>query len=299
MATQPDLGIKNPYALDEKQFARRRRPAQGAARAASASTGRTTSRRSRRSRPATRCVGTTWQVIENLAQADKAPVKAILPEEGATGWSDTWMIASKAQAPELRLRVAGLHRQPGGERRRSAEYFGEAPSNAKACDYRGQGFCDTYHAGDEDYASTRSGTGPPRSPSASTAAPTSTCTDYSQWTPGLDRDQGLTADDRAGPRPPVPGDRARRLSGVLHRRPALRLGAAARGAAALAGRGLPRRAGGAARHRVLAADSFTGEVEQRLDARQHHHRASPSRVYQTVTLRTVGIAALVTVDRRR
>ncbi len=40
MATQPELGITNPYALDETQFAGGRRPAQAAARASSAATGR-------------------------------------------------------------------------------------------------------------------------------------------------------------------------------------------------------------------------------------------------------------------
>ena len=44
-------------------------------------------------------LGTTWQVIANLLDADKVPVKTVLPKEGATGWSDTWMIASKAKHP--------------------------------------------------------------------------------------------------------------------------------------------------------------------------------------------------------
>ena len=42
-------------------------------------------------------VGTTWQVIANLAQAEKAPVQVVLPKEGATGWSDTWMVGAKSQ----------------------------------------------------------------------------------------------------------------------------------------------------------------------------------------------------------
>ncbi len=41
-------------------------------------------------------VGTTWQVIANTINADgKTKVKTVLPKEGATGWSDTWMISSQ------------------------------------------------------------------------------------------------------------------------------------------------------------------------------------------------------------
>ena len=41
--------------------------------------------------------GTTWQVIVNLAQANGATIDAVKPVEGATGWSDTWMISSQAK----------------------------------------------------------------------------------------------------------------------------------------------------------------------------------------------------------
>ena len=51
-------------------------------------------------------VGTTWQVIANLVEADKKspPIEAILPKEGATGWSDTWMISSEAKNPNCAYR---------------------------------------------------------------------------------------------------------------------------------------------------------------------------------------------------
>jgi putative spermidine/putrescine transport system substrate-binding protein len=32
-----------------------------------------------------------------------------------------------------------------------AEWFGEAPANAKSCDLTSEGFCDTFHADDEPY----------------------------------------------------------------------------------------------------------------------------------------------------
>ena len=42
--------------------------------------------------------GTSWQYQLNtiLAEDPDAPVAATLPDEGSTGWSDTWMIASDA-----------------------------------------------------------------------------------------------------------------------------------------------------------------------------------------------------------
>ena len=44
-------------------------------------------------------LGTTWQVIANLATADGAKVQTVLPKEGSTAWSDTWMVSSKAKHP--------------------------------------------------------------------------------------------------------------------------------------------------------------------------------------------------------
>ena len=54
MATKPDLGIKNPYALDQKQFDAAVDPAQGAEVQRRRVLGRTTPRRCRPSSPAPR-----------------------------------------------------------------------------------------------------------------------------------------------------------------------------------------------------------------------------------------------------
>ena len=34
-----------------------------------------------------------------MLAGDKGPVETTLPKEGSTGWSDTWMISSKAKNP--------------------------------------------------------------------------------------------------------------------------------------------------------------------------------------------------------
>ena len=71
-------------------------------------------------------LGTTWQVIANLLEADKVPIKTMLPKEGATGWSDTWMISSKAKNPNCMYMWMDHIISPKANAA-VAEWFGEAP----------------------------------------------------------------------------------------------------------------------------------------------------------------------------
>ncbi|MEY4313097.1 MAG: hypothetical protein RLZZ319_606 [Actinomycetota bacterium] len=148
MKTQPDLGITNPYALDETQFAaavdllKVQRGIVGEywsdylAQAQSFTTGDTV-------------LGTSWQVIVGMLKADNQPIEAILPEEGATGWSDTWMVSSTAE--HVNCAYMWLEHMANPETNALATgYFGEAPSSQAACDFRTD--CADYHAGDADYA---------------------------------------------------------------------------------------------------------------------------------------------------
>jgi putative spermidine/putrescine transport system substrate-binding protein len=93
MNTQPDLGIEHPYSLDEDQLA----AAVDLLKAQREHIGEYWSdylKEIQAFKTGDSVVGTTWQVIVNLAQGEKAPVEAFLPEEGSTGWSDTWMVSS-------------------------------------------------------------------------------------------------------------------------------------------------------------------------------------------------------------
>ena len=150
MKTQPDLGITDPYALDADQLA----AAVDLLKKQKTVVGEYWSDYTKEIsafKSGDSVLGTTWQIIVSLAQAEKAPVKAILPEEGATGWSDTWMISSKAEHPNCAY--AWMNHIISPEANDSvAEWFGEAPANAKACDIATEGFCDEYHAGDEAFA---------------------------------------------------------------------------------------------------------------------------------------------------
>ncbi|SCL21865.1 putative spermidine/putrescine transport system substrate-binding protein [Micromonospora rhizosphaerae] len=150
MKHQPDLGIKNPYALDDKQFA----AAVDLLKKQNELIGEYWSdytKEVQAFKTGNSVLGTTWQVITNLAQADKAPVEAILPEEGATGWSDTWMISSKAKHPNCAYRWMDHIISPKANAA-VAEWFGEAPSNRLSCAQTAdKNHCATFHAEDEAY----------------------------------------------------------------------------------------------------------------------------------------------------
>jgi len=152
MATKPDLKITNPYALDDKQFTaavdllKGQKPLVGqywtdylkqmdAFRAGDVE------------------VGTTWQIITNLLQGEDpaVPVEVVKPKEGATGWSDTWMINSKSK--NVDCAYAFINHLVSPETNAAiAEWFGEAPGNSKSCALTAdKSHCDTFHADDDAF----------------------------------------------------------------------------------------------------------------------------------------------------
>ncbi|WP_169745152.1 ABC transporter substrate-binding protein [Cryptosporangium arvum] len=151
MRHQPDLGIKNPYALDDTQFA-----------AAIALLEQQKSSVSEYWSDYTEevaafkagdaIVGTAWQVIANLTEAEGTNIKAILPEEGATGWSDTWMVGAKSPHKNCAYKWFD-HIVSPQVNAQVAEYFGESPGNSKSCAFTTDpNHCKTFHAGDASYA---------------------------------------------------------------------------------------------------------------------------------------------------
>ena len=152
MRHKPDLKITNPYALDRTQLD----AAVALLKAQRVNVGEYWSDYTKEVQAfesGNSVIGTTWQVIANLVTADKkAAVKAGVPEEGTTGWSDTWMIAAKAAHPNCMYKwmdwitSAKVNAQV-------AEWFGEAPSQSLACkETSDKTFCDVYHAADKDYS---------------------------------------------------------------------------------------------------------------------------------------------------
>jgi putative spermidine/putrescine transport system substrate-binding protein len=148
---EPQLGIEDPYELNEEQFGaavqllKEQRPYVGeywsdAAKQISAfANGDST-------------VGTTWQYQYFALQEEGEPVAAspasqgFLPKEGATGWSDTWMISSEAKHPNCMYMWMNWIIEPKVNAE-VAEYFGEAPAQELACEETAEkGFCAKYHA---------------------------------------------------------------------------------------------------------------------------------------------------------
>jgi putative spermidine/putrescine transport system substrate-binding protein len=152
MATQPELGITNPYALDQTQFD----AAIAALETQKGIVGQYwalyTDQQAALEK-GTVTLGTTWQVIVNLAKANGAKIDSTLHNEGATGWSDTWMVSSKAKHPNCAYQWLNHIISPQANAG-VAEWFGEAPSNAKSCALTADpNHCATFHADDEDYFS--------------------------------------------------------------------------------------------------------------------------------------------------
>jgi spermidine/putrescine-binding protein len=149
MTHEPDLGIENPYALDQEQF----QAAVDLLKEQRQHVGEYWSdylKEIQAFETGDSVVGTTWQVIQNVLAGGGAATDVVLPEEGATGWSDTWMIASEAKNPNCAYAWLDWIASPEVNAQATA-YFGEAPSSDAACDYRDD--CEAYHAGDEEYAS--------------------------------------------------------------------------------------------------------------------------------------------------
>jgi len=150
-ATQPDLNITDPYELDEEQFNAavdllKKQAAAGAnywPGDVAKQIGEYTNGDS--------VVGTTWpyQYVQLTAADPPVAVTAIKPTEGTTGWSDTWMLYSKAANPNCMYLWMNHMISPEAQAA-VAEGFGEAPVNLKACELTtNQNHCDEYHADDE------------------------------------------------------------------------------------------------------------------------------------------------------
>ncbi len=149
MSHEPDLGITNPYALDEEQLAaaidllKQQNEivseywADPAAQITSFAGGTTV-------------LGTSWEVLRKLTEDDK--FKSVLPEEGSTGWSDAWMLATESKNPNCAYAWMDYASAPDVNGA-IAMNFGMAPANAAFCETgdEAKAHCDYYNATDEEY----------------------------------------------------------------------------------------------------------------------------------------------------
>jgi putative spermidine/putrescine transport system substrate-binding protein len=164
-AHQPDLGIVDPYELNDDQFnaavdlLKQQHPYVG-------DYWSSYLKQINLFTSGDDQVGTTWQYQYFTLLADNQPVKApgpdtgFVPTEGATGWSDTWMIAKNAAHPNCMYKWMN-YVTSAPVQAQIMQWFGEAPAQSQACppdvvDAAGKKlglapdpkFCDEYHAGD-------------------------------------------------------------------------------------------------------------------------------------------------------
>ena len=145
MSSRPELGISNPYALDRSQFA--------AAIDVVKQGGHTFSSDPRSQIEAlssgTIAASLSGQAV--MASLDPNTVGATRPVEGATGWSDTWMIARDTPHVDCAYRWLGWVLSPAVNAQ-IAEWVGEAPANATSCAFmRDPRYCVIVHADDDAY----------------------------------------------------------------------------------------------------------------------------------------------------
>ena len=149
MQTNPDLGIENPYQLNQEQFDAAVALLQ--AQSEHAFYWGTVAEQIQSFAAEEAVVGTTWQYQAN--NLTDSPVAVTLPDEGSTGWSDTWMIASDAAHPNC-MYMWMNHIASAEANAQATVWFGEAPTSDAACETAealSPGHCETFHATDEEY----------------------------------------------------------------------------------------------------------------------------------------------------
>ena len=130
-ATKPDLGIKDPYELNEAQY--------------TAAIDLLKGQRSLVGRYWHDAMvqiddfknegvvaSGSWPFQVNLLEADKQPVKSIFPKEGATGWADTTMLHAEAAHPNCAYMWMEHSISPKVQGDLAA-WFGSVPSVPAAC----------------------------------------------------------------------------------------------------------------------------------------------------------------------
>ena len=117
-------------------------------------------------------IGASWPYQTNTLIAAKAPVKDLVPKEGATGWLDTWMLSAKSKNVDCAYKWLAWISTPKVQAQQ-AVYFGETPVNKLACKRDGQDRQGLVRPVPRERAarrtSSRSTSGRRRSPTAATA----------------------------------------------------------------------------------------------------------------------------------
>jgi putative spermidine/putrescine transport system substrate-binding protein len=126
-------------------------------------------------------VGAAWPYQTIQLKLAGAPVEETIPSEGATGWADTWMLATKAAHPNCAYLWTKWVSTPKVQAMQALS-FGETPVNSKACaemEALQAGSCAQYHAdkGQAYFDSIKFW----KTPIAQCPDGTTVCVPYDQW----------------------------------------------------------------------------------------------------------------------
>jgi putative spermidine/putrescine transport system substrate-binding protein len=181
--TNPELGITDPYQLNDAQF-KAATDLLTKQRDAGALYWGTYSDQMASYAAGDVTTGTSWAYQIGLMQGepDKLPIVGVLPNEGSTGWSDTWMIAAKAKHPNCAYKW--LDNMASAQANAEATvWFGEAATSPQACEAAEKlspGHCEAMHANDEPYWKNVWYWTTPQADCADTDSAT-TCKDQDAW----------------------------------------------------------------------------------------------------------------------
>ena len=152
MYHQPELGIENPYALDETQLAaaidllKQQNAIVGEYWGADLSAQITSYVNG------DIVVGTSWEILRKFTESPN--IKTTLPVEGSTGWYDAWLVSSTT--PNVNCAYAWMDYTSRADVNGAiAMNFGMAPANIAFCSTseEAQAHCDEFAAEDEEFFS--------------------------------------------------------------------------------------------------------------------------------------------------
>jgi putative spermidine/putrescine transport system substrate-binding protein len=115
-------------------------------------------------------VGAGWPLMTNDLKKAGVPVAEVIPKEGVTGWSDSWMLAKNAKHPICAYKYINYVTTPNVQKQ-VADVTGYSPANTKTCAVVGPARCKDLHITDNHYYDTIKYWQTPVKP-----------TDYRQWT---------------------------------------------------------------------------------------------------------------------
>ena len=98
-------------------------------------------------------IGAGWPLMTNDLRKAGMNVKEVLPKEGVTGWSDSWMLSKNAKHPICAYKYMNYVTSPATQAK-VADVTGYSPANTKTCSVVGAARCKDLHITDAHYYDT-------------------------------------------------------------------------------------------------------------------------------------------------